>query len=154
MKWFYYYFCFTKNTIYTHIKFSFFYLIFKHSFLRHTINLYFYEIKNINFLTSALISNYITRNLQIGHTLNKIIFPLMRHLSISHYKLYNGWKIGCFGRFKRKGRASKIWYGKIGVPLNKISANIDYNHEIVRLRNGICSIKIFIAKTYIYTYNI
>lgn len=59
-------------------------------YLYHKLNLYFYEIKDINFLTSSLISNYIIRNLKIGHTLNKIIFPLMRHLSYSHYKIYNG----------------------------------------------------------------
>ena len=78
----------------------------------------------------------------------------MRHLSIARFKLYNGWKIGCFGRFKRKGRASKIWYGKTRVPLNTLSANIDYHQSIIRMRNGICCIKVFIAKTYRFKYNI
>mgnify|MGYP003385292595 CR=1 FL=1 len=120
----------------------------------HKICLYFFEIKNVNFLTAALLSNYIIRNLQIGHSLNKIIYPLMRHLSTTQYRLYHGWKIGCFGRFKRKGRASKIWYGKINVPLNNISTNIDYHQHIVRLRNGICNIKVFIARTHNYYYKL
>jgi ribosomal protein S3 len=76
----------------------------------------------------------------------------MRHLQESQYILYNGWKIGCFGRFKRTGRARKMWYGKIGVPLNTLTANIDYAKSIVRLRNGLCCIKVFITRTSVYSY--
>jgi len=59
------------------------------SFL-HKLNLYFYETKEVNYLTATLLSDYIVRNLKIGHTLNKIIYPLMRHLSFSQYKIYHG----------------------------------------------------------------
>jgi ribosomal protein S3 len=145
---------FAKNMIISCVKFVFFEVIVKDYFIHKNINLYFYETQNINFLTSTLLSSYIVRNLKINHTLNRIIYPLMRHLSYSQYILYQGWKIGCFGRFQRRGRASKIWYGKIRVPLNTISANIDFHSRTIRLRNGICNIKVYIARKYIFVYNI
>lgn len=150
--WFLFTFFNMKNLVYFTLKVLFLDLIFRNNFMYDKLSLFFYEVKDINILTSSLISNYIIRNLRIGHTLNRIIYPLMRHLSESQYIFYNGWKIGCFGRFQRRGRARKVWYGKIGVPLNTLIANIDYAKSIVRLRNGLCCIKVFITKTAVYHY--
>lgn len=150
--WFLFTFFNMKNLVYFTLKVLFLDLVFRNNFMYDKLSLFFYEVKDINILTSSLISNYIIRNLRIGHTLNRIIYPLMRHLAESQYIFYNGWKIGCFGRFQRRGRARKVWYGKIGVPLNTLTANIDYAKSIVRLRNGLCCIKVFITKTAVYHY--
>ena len=123
----------------------------REKFLSNKINLYFFETKNVEYLTAPLLSNYIIRNIQIGHTLNRIIYPLMRNLS--QLKMYfNGWKIGCNGRFKRRGRAQRVWYGRTSVPLNTLTANIDYSEHIIRLRNGICCVKVFLTKKNKYVY--
>lgn len=51
-------------------------------------------------LTAPLVNEYIIRNLLIGHSLNRIIYPLINQA----YKpfrgnIFCGIKIGCFGRF-------------------------------------------------------
>jgi ribosomal protein S3 len=68
--------------------------------------------------------------------------------------LYIGWKIGCFGRFKRQGRAKKVWYnfGSRGVPLSTYIAEVDYTQSHVKLKNGICCIKIFLVHKFKFEY--
>lgn len=153
LHWFHFYSISSKNFLLFIIKNLFFSFVLREKFLNDKINLYFFETKNVEYLTAPLLSNYIVRNIQIGHTLNRIIYPLMRNLS--HLKMYfNGWKIGCNGRFKRRGRAQRVWYGRTSVPLNTLIANIDYSEHIIRLRNGICCVKVFLNKKskYVYLY--
>lgn len=149
--WFHLYTVLSKNFIIFALKNLFFNYVFRDNFLTDKINLYFFETKSVEYLTSALLSNYIVRNIRVGHTLNRIIYPLMRNLSRLKM-LFNGWKIGCSGRFKRRGRAQRVWYGRKGVPLNTLIANIDYSEHIIRLRNGICCIKVFLTKKNRYIY--
>lgn len=151
LHWFNFYSISSKNFLLFIIKNLFFSFVLREKFLSDKINLYFFETKNVEYLTAPLLSNYIIRNIQIGHTLNRIIYPLMRNLS--QLKMYfNGWKIGCNGRFKRRGRAQRVWYGRTSVPLNTLIANIDYSEHIIRLRNGICCVKVFLNKKSKYVY--
>ena len=43
-----------------------------------------------NYITSALVTDYIGRNLKTGHNLNKIIFPLLRYLYDENKDIYLG----------------------------------------------------------------
>ena len=63
--------------------------IFRNYDLRNKISLLFYEPSDLKFLTSAIISNYIIRNLKVGNTLIKIISPLLAHLEKSRF-VYHG----------------------------------------------------------------
>ena len=119
----------------------------------YNCHLYLYLLKG-NQLTSKLITNYVSRNLKIGHSLNRIIYPLIRFLSDSSKSLYLGWKIGGSGRFQRRGRARKQWFIKGKVPLSTLISNVDYDSQPVRLRNGVCNIKVFIIRKKNFHYNI
>lgn len=50
---------------------------------------YIYLLKS-NYMTATLITDYISRNLKIGHSLNKIIFPLLRYLYDKNKNVYLG----------------------------------------------------------------
>jgi hypothetical protein len=50
---------------------------------------YIYLLKS-NYMTSSLISDYISRNLKVGHSLNKIVFPLLRYLYNDNKNIYLG----------------------------------------------------------------
>jgi len=135
------------------LKNYFFKLIFRENNLLNKVSLFFWDIQNINYYTSILLNNNIMGNLKVGHNLNKIIYPIMSELTKQN-NLYLGWKFGCFGRFQRRGRARKQWYKQCKVPLSTVFANIDYSFNLVHLRNGVCSIKIYLIRRIKYNYNI
>jgi hypothetical protein len=150
--WFNLHTLFAKYIIIFTLKNIFFTSVYRDNFLRHKIKIAFFETKKIEFLTATLVAGYIVRNLKAGHSLNRIIYPLLRNLARS--RLYNGWKIGCSGRFKRRGRAQRSWFGRQGVALNTISSQIDFTQQIVRLRNGVCCVKVFLSRKPKYVYYI
>ena len=115
-------------------------------------SLYIYFLKG-HYLTSTLISDYISRNLKAGHSLNKVLAVLMRHLS-ENLDIYLGWKIGGFGRFQRRGRARKQWFCKGQIPFSMVTSNLDYDSRAIQLRNGICNVKVFLVKRKKFYYNI
>jgi len=61
-----------------------------------------------------------------------------------------GFKIFFRGRFSRKQRASSIWFAQGNVPLNTLSATIDYGFSTIPLRNSLISVKVWLYKTDLY----
>lgn len=57
-----------------------------------------------------------------------------------------GFKLHCLGRFSRKQRASSIWFKESKVPLNTLSAEIDYSYFNVPLKNSSATVKIWLYK--------
>jgi hypothetical protein len=55
---------------------------------------------------------------------------------------FRGFKIQCLGRFTRKQRSAKLTWIRNGVPLNSISADIDYGTYSVVLKNSIINVKV------------
>jgi ribosomal protein S3 len=53
-----------------------------------------------------------------------------------------GYKLHCCGRFSRKQIASSLWFNFGNVPLNTISAKIDYGFNTIPLHNSLVSIKV------------
>jgi len=53
-----------------------------------------------------------------------------------------GFKLHCLGRFSRKERASSIWFRQVKVPLNTLSAVIDFGYFTVPLRNSSATVKL------------
>ena len=58
-----------------------------------------------------------------------------------------GFKIHFRGRFSRKQRASSIWFNEGLMPLNTLSASIDYSFNSVPLHNSLASVKVWLYKT-------
>ena len=86
--WFNLHTLFAKYIIIFTLKNIFFTSVYRDKFLCHKIKISFFETKKIEFLTATLVSGYIVRNLKAGHSLNRIIYPLLRNLAKS--RLYNG----------------------------------------------------------------
>jgi len=102
-----------------------------------------------NLVTSAFIVRFLAKKLQQRFALNKILFSVVTLLrsKITNRKLRSpllGFRFSCAGRFTRKQRATFMWdrFGKI--PLNMVSAVIDYTYLPIKLKNGICGLKFWL----------
>jgi len=62
-----------------------------------------------------------------------------------------GFKMQCSGRFRRKQRASSIWFSYGSVPLNTITEKIDYSYFSIPITNSKITIKVWLHITKIYT---
>lgn len=60
--------------------------------------------------------------------------------------MFKGFKVHCVGRFSRRQRASSYWFSKGKVPLNTISAKIDYGFFTIPVRNSAISVKVWLNK--------
>jgi small subunit ribosomal protein S3 len=61
-----------------------------------------------------------------------------------------GYKIHLRGRFSRKQKASSIFYGKGKLPLNTLSATIDYSFSSMAIKNSLVSIKVWFYRNSYY----
>lgn len=87
--------------------------------------------------------------------LNNLLFFKFLPYKFNKFKnIYSGWKFGYFGRFQRHGRARRKWFSKPHgkLPLSSTIFYIDYNYNIVPLRNGLCCIKIYVIRERILRY--
>lgn len=110
-------------------------------------NIYFFNIYNLNFLniTVDAITNYLCLKLQKRYSLNWILRPILKDLNIKvKQKNFLGYKIVCSGRFTRKQIATYMWMRNGSVKLNTITNLIKYSEARVRLKYGICGIKVWI----------
>jgi ribosomal S3-like protein len=111
--------------------------------IKFKLNIYYIGQGNVN---SSLVLKYLIIKLKQRFSLNELIYPLFRLLKKN--KNIIGVKIGCFGRFSRKQRASKIWYSYGKLPLNTLVVPIDYSMSTVKLKNSICGIKVFMCYSF------
>lgn len=61
-----------------------------------------------------------------------------------------GFKFLCVGRFSRKQRASSIWFRENRIPLNTLSAIIDYGYFTIPLRNSAATVKVWLYRDSFY----
>jgi ribosomal protein S3 len=57
-----------------------------------------------------------------------------------------GFKFHCLGRFTRRQRASSKWVDAYKMPLNTLSAFIDYGFFTIPLRNSAIAVKVWLYK--------
>jgi len=108
---------------------------------------FYFNIYNLDFLnlTAEGVSNYISVKLQNKHSLNWVLRPILRDLSIKiDQKNILGYKILCSGRFTRKQIATRMWMKNGLLKLNTLSNLVKYSSVNVRLKYGICGIKVWI----------
>lgn len=58
-----------------------------------------------------------------------------------------GYKMYLSGRFRRKQRAAYYWFSKGKVPLNTLSAFIDYAYYTIPLKNSAITVKVWLYKS-------
>jgi hypothetical protein len=61
-----------------------------------------------------------------------------------------GFKFHLRGRFSRKQKASSIWFGRGLIPLNTLSATLDYNFSSMAIKNSLISIKVWLYRNTFY----
>jgi hypothetical protein len=100
------------------------------------------NIRNVHIVA---ISNYIIKGLVQRYNLKWVLRPIIRDLTekIKEKKIL-GYKILCTGRFTRKQIASHLWQNEGAVSVNSYANIIKYFPAKVRLKYGICGVKIWL----------
>jgi len=116
-------------------------------YLKNNINVYknlkiqFYIIDEVNV---NLLKKYITVRLQQRFQVSQLLAPVLRDLK--RRKNILGFKFSFSGRFSRKEMATYEWFANGPVPLSTFNSNLEYISFPVRLKDGICGIKIWLNK--------
>ena len=98
-----------------------------------------------NNINTHTILKYIKMRLISRYSLNYILKPILRdlHLRMRYNKIL-GYKILCAGRFTRKQIAAKMWFKQGAASVNNFESLIKYSQMKVRLKYGVCGVKIWI----------
>lgn len=107
----------------------------------------FFNVYNLDFLniTVNAITDYISLKLQKRYSLNWVLRPILKDLNMKiKQKSFLGYKIVCSGRFTRKQIATYMWMRNGSLNLNSISNLIKYSEARIRLKYGLCGVKIWI----------
>jgi hypothetical protein len=108
-----------------------------------------YGVISVNFLTyselnltAGVIGRIIAYKLESLYTINQIVNPIVKdYLLIKKM----GLAINCSGRFTRKQRAHFLKFRNASVPFSTVLKPIDYFFIAVKLKYGVCGIKIWTA---------
>jgi len=147
-----------KSKIY---KYFYLYLFLKVYIKKHFIkNIIQYLNKNVNKLfdienvvihynllkqrtiSPFVIMQFIVRRLKQRYFIGELIKIVKR--DIDKYKIFNGIKIECAGRFSRKQRAFILTYNKGLTSLSAIQNRNFYGITILKLKFGACSIRLWL----------
>lgn len=106
-----------------------------------------FRLSHLTNFSSSIISTYMVQRLGMGISLGEAIKPVLKSLKKkkSNVSALKGIKVICSGRFTRKQRASSSAYSVGSIPLSSYSAKVDYNERFVRLKYGICNIKVWVC---------
>lgn len=109
---------------------------------------YHFNIYNLDFLnvTTDIISTYISLRLQQKYSLNWVLRPILKDLGAKIKKnIFLGYKIVCSGRFTRKQIATYMWMKQGSLQLNKFTNLVKYSEASVRLKYGLCGVKVWLS---------
>ena len=110
---------------------------------KYTFNVYSLDFLNV---TTDIISTYISLRLQQKYSLNWVLRPILKDLSTKIKKnVFLGYKIVCSGRFTRKQIATYMWMKQGSLQLNNFTNLIKYSEGSVRLKYGLCGIKVWLS---------
>ncbi len=115
--------------------------------LNDSKQLFYLNVYSLSFLNITVdsIANYISLKLQRKYTLNWILKPILKDLTTRiKQKHFLGYKIVCSGRFTRKQIATYMWMRNGSLKLSNISNLVKYSETRVRLKYGLCGIKIWL----------
>ena len=109
---------------------------------------YHFNVYSLDFLnvTTDIISTYISLRLQQKYSLNWVLRPILKDLSTKIKKnIFLGYKIVCSGRFTRKQIATYMWMKQGSLQLNSFTNLVKYSEASVRLKYGLCGIKVWLS---------
>jgi hypothetical protein len=107
------------------------------------VNEMFYSLYK-NDMTSKFIASYLKIQLKRGFIVTELIKYMRKKMERN--KLIKGYRIDFAGRFRRKERAEfRRLIGGV-LPTSSVKSDVDYWHESVVLKYGVCSIKVWLYK--------
>ena len=110
-------------------------------------DVYSFNIYSLDFLnvTTDIVSTYISLKLQQKYSLNWVLRPILKDLSAKiKSRVFLGYKIVCSGRFTRKQIATYMWMKEGSIKLNTFSSLVKYSQSSVKLKYGLCGIKVWL----------
>ena len=112
-----------------------------------SMNFFFFNIYALNLFSVSVeaITSHISLRLQKKFSLNWVLLPVLKDLSYKvKSNVFLGYKLVCSGRFTRKQIATYTWVKKGSIKFNSVSNLIKYSEARVRLKYGLCGIKLWI----------
>lgn len=106
-----------------------------------------FNIFSLDFLnvSTDVISTYISLKLQQRYSLNWVLRPILKDLTLKiKKKIFLGYKIVCSGRFTRKQIATYMWSKQGSIRLNNFTNLVKYSESTVRLKYGLCGVKVWL----------
>jgi len=101
-----------------------------------------YNLLKQRTISPFVIMQFIVRRLKQRYFIGELIKIVKR--DIDKYKIFNGIKIECAGRFSRKQRAFMLTYNKGLTSLSTIQNRNIYGITILKLKFGACAIRLWL----------
>lgn len=115
------------------------------------IEVEFYNFDNDR-VSAPFLAYFLSRKFEQNFTIKDVLNPvgteLLRLKTETPFLL--GYKIQFIGRITRRARLMRSWRMAGSVPTSKAAARVEYAHEFGRLRNGVCSIKVWLYRPRYY----
>lgn len=115
------------------------------------IEVEFYNFDNDR-VSAPFLAYFLSRKFEQNFTIKDVLNPvgseLLRLKSETPFLL--GFKIQFIGRITRRARLMKSWRMAGSVPTSKAEARVEYAYQFGRLRNGVCSIKVWLYRPKYY----
>lgn len=114
------------------------------------------EVEFFNFdndrVSAPFLAYFLSRKFEQNFTIKDVLNPvgaeLLRLKLETPFLL--GFKVQFIGRITRRARLMRSWRMSGSVPTAKAEARVEYAHEFGRLRNGVCSIKVWLYRPKYY----
>lgn len=102
------------------------------------------EHLSVNHLTKY-IAQRLKQGYKISTVINTTLFQIRKYKRKKRLANISGYKIRWNGRFSRKDRATHAFNYFGAVPFSSYDTPLAYSSRIIRLKNGICSIRLWLA---------
>jgi hypothetical protein len=98
-----------------------------------------------NMITAKLLCNFLKIQLKRGFAVPELMKFVRKKFERSN--VLRGYRVDFGGRFRRKERAeyNRVLFGRL--PTSSVTSNVDYWHEVVILKYGACSLRVWLFKS-------
>lgn len=113
----------------------------------YPIELDFFGFDN-DWVTAPFVAFYLSRKFEQDFKIKELFKPIGRDLRriITKTPFLLGYKLQFVGRLTRRDRLRTSWVMGGRVPLSTMSANVEYGRDFGILRNGVCSVKVWLYR--------
>lgn len=101
-----------------------------------------------DWVTAPFVAFYLARKFEQDFTIKELFKPICRDLKriATRTPYLLGYKLQFVGRLTRRDRLRTSWVMGGKVPLSTITANVEFGNDFGVLRNGVCSIRVWLYR--------